>query len=111
MYRFEFSQLGTTIEIDELAYLGHQFEIATVEIAAPGESAQVHAHCRLCGMAFRIERATRQPWPWAQWQLVDETRSHADQLCHSRRALMLQNYSRIRSLLDQIDQKDERVES
>jgi hypothetical protein len=107
MDRSEFSQLGTPVEIDELAYLGHHFEIATVEVPAPGASVQVHAHCRLCGMAFQIERATRQPWPWTQWQLADGSQ-HPDQPCHSRRALMLQNYSRIRSL---IDEKDARVES
>jgi len=107
MYRSEFSQLGTTIEIDELAYLGHQFGIATVELAGPGGTVHVLANCRLCGMAFEIERATRQPWPWAQWQLVEESSTDAEP-CHSRRALMLQNYSRIRSL---IDQKYERVGS
>ncbi len=105
----EFSQLGTPVDIDELAYLGHRFEVATVEVPAPEASVQVHAHCRLCGATFRIERATRQPWPWVRWQLADDSGAgHPDQPCHSRRALMLQHYSRIRSL---IDQKQARVQS
>ena len=107
MYR-EFSQLGSTIEIDELAYLGHQFELGTVELAGPGGTVHVLAHCRMCEMAFEIERATRQPWPWTQWQLVEEASGEAQQPCHSRRALMLQNYSRIRSL---IHERHERVGS
>ena len=104
----EFSRLGMPVDIEELAHLGHQFEIATVEIAAPEASVQVHAHCRLCGVTFRIESATRHPWPWVQWQLADESEPHPDQPCHSMRALMLQHYSRIRSL---IDHKQERVQS
>ena len=104
----EFSRLGTPVDIRELAHLGHQFEIATVEIAAPGASVRVQAHCRLCGVTFRIESAARQPWPWMQWRLADQSGHHPDQPCHSRRALMLQHYSRIRSL---IDQRQERVET
>jgi|SRR5271163_298387 len=107
-FKAEFSQLGTPVDIEELAYLGHQFEIATVEIPAPDAPVQVHAHCRLCGMAFRIERATRQPWPWTQWELAEESQHYVDEPCHSRRALMLQHYSRVRTM---INQKDEHVES
>lgn len=107
-FKTEFSQLGTPVDIDGLAHLGHQLEVATVEIAAPEASVKVHAHCRLCGLAFQIERATRQPWPWVQWQLADGSGDHPDQSCHGRRALMLQHYSRIRSL---IDRKQERVQS
>jgi len=104
----EFSQLGTPIDIDGLAHLGHRFEVATVEIAAPDAPVQVRAHCRLCGLAFQIERATREPWPWMQWQLVDDSGDYPDKFCHSRRALMLQHYSRFRSMFDR---RPERVES
>jgi len=107
-FKTEFSQLGMPVDIEELAHLGHQFAVATVEIAAPEASVQVHAHCRRCGVAFRIENATRWPWPWVQWRLADESGHHPDQPCHSRRALMPRHYSRIRSL---IDQKQERVQS
>jgi hypothetical protein len=97
----EFSQLGAPVDIDGLAHLGHDFEVGTVEITAPEASVQVHAHCRLCGEAFRIERVTHKLWPSMRWRLAEESRHQMDQPCHSRRALMLQHYSRIRSLIDE----------
>ncbi|MGD0076055.1 MAG: hypothetical protein ABSD31_17195 [Candidatus Binataceae bacterium] len=108
-FKTEFAQLGTPVDIEGLTHLGHQFEVATVEIATPEAAVQVRAHCRLCGLAVQIERATRQPWPWVQWQLVEESaEEHRGFFCHNRRALMLQQYSRFRSLFER---KPERVQS
>ncbi len=108
-FETEFAQLGAPVDIDGLTHLGHQFEVATVEIAAPEASVQVRAHCRLCGLAVQIERAAHQPWPWVQWQLVSESaEEHRDYFCHAKRALMLQQYSRFRSLFER---KQERVQS
>jgi len=107
-FKTEFSQLGMPVEIEELAHLGHDFEVGTVEVTEPDAPVQVHAYCRLCGAAFRIESAPSPRWPWVGWRLADEYRLYLELPCHSRRALVLQHYSRIRSL---IDEKEGRIQS
>ncbi len=87
--------------MSELARFGHEFDGGSIANAGPDATADVHAQCRLCGTVFRFENPMRRAGASAEWRLADESRRDLEHSCHSRRALMLQHDSRIRSLIDE----------
>jgi hypothetical protein len=89
------------IDLSDLVRLGHEFDSGSIANAGPDTAADVHAQCRLCGTVFRFENPMRRAGASAEWRLSDESRRDLEHSCHSRRALMLQHYSRIRSLIDE----------
>ncbi len=96
------------VDLSGLVRLGHEFDSVGITDAGPDASADLLAKCRLCGTTFRFENPRRRARVSAEWRLADESRRDLEPSCHSKRALMLQHYSRIRSL---IDEKQGRLQS
>lgn len=98
-------RLVRSADFSKLASLGHDCDDADIETAGPNAPMlgpiNARVQCRLCGTVVWFENPTWRLGGPAQWRLEDESKRHLDQSCHSRRALMLQHYSRIRSLIDE----------